>query len=126
MNSIRLWIVLLSLVTFLCGLGTGLFVAEREARAASLKKDYGEFERSFVTVFELDTERQQVLAGLLELYNRDTQTIKDQYAAQNRHEMEPQLRRLGLEYRSVLRNRLLPASQRPKFDRLMASKVENL
>jgi hypothetical protein len=69
-NSLRLWIVLLALVTFLCGYGAGLFVAEREARASSIEREYGEFERTFVSVFELDTERQRLHAGFLYHYNR--------------------------------------------------------
>lgn len=126
MNSLKLWIVLLALVAFLCGLGTGLYVAEREARAAALDQEFGEFERKFVAAFELDTRHQRLLAGFLDHYNREAQEIKDHYAAQNHQEMEPKLRRLGLEYRAILRDRLLSASQRPKFDRLMASQVENL
>lgn len=126
MNSPRPWIVLLALVAFLCGLGSGLLVAERDARAESLQSAFGDFERSFVSEFELDPERQRLLAGLLDHYNRETQQIKDRYAALNQKEMEPDLRRLGLEFRSHLRDTLLPASQRPKFDRLMASQDENL
>ena len=118
--------MLLALVTFLCGLGTGLFVAEREARAQSLRNEFSEFERAFASEFELDREHQRLLAGFLEHYNRETQQIKDRYAALNHRAMEPELRRLGLEYRSHLRDTLLPASQRPKFDRLMASQEKNL
>lgn len=126
MNSPRPWIVLLAVVAFLCGLGTGMLVAERESRAETLQSAFGDFERRFVIEFELDPGRQRLLAGLLDHYNRDTQQIKDRYAALNQDEMEPDLRRLGLDYRSHLRDTLLPASQRPKFDRLMASQDENL
>ena len=68
----------------------------------------------------------KLLAGLLDHYNRDIQEIKDRYAAENHREMEADLRRAGLEYRELLRNRLLPEEQRSKFDRLLASYVENL
>ena len=86
----------------------------------------GDYERAFIDQFELDPERQRLLAGLLDHYNREIEEIRNRYAAENHREMEADLRRAGLEYRELLRQRLLPEQQRPKFDRLMASYVENL
>ncbi len=126
MTQTRLWILLLTLVAFLAGTGSGLFLAERGARQERLQTEFGEFERAFVSEFSLDPDRQRLLAGLLDHYNREKQQIKDHYASLNLQEMEPDLRRVGLEYRSHLRDRLLPESQRPKFDRLVATFAENL
>jgi len=126
MNQTRLWVLLLVAVAFLGGLSSGLLIAERSAQKQRAQGEFGDFERAFVERFSLDLERQRLLAGLLDHYNLDRQRIKDHYATLNNQEMEPELRRVGLEYRSYLRDRLLPKSQRPEFDRLMASYVENL
>ncbi|MFT7485790.1 MAG: hypothetical protein ACI9F9_001640 [Candidatus Paceibacteria bacterium] len=126
MTQLRLWIVLLCSVTFLAGLGTGLYLTELDARDQRLTAEFGEFERAFTREFSLDEERQRLLVGLLDHYNRETQQIKDHYASRNLQEMEPDLRRVGLEYRAHLRDRLLPESQRPKFDHLMANYVKDL
>ena len=126
MNGLRLWLLLLTAVAFLAGLGTGMYVSERNHRLSQLESEFSDFERAFVREFELDPDRQRLLASLLDDYNRRTRAIRDRHAAENHMEMEPELRRAGLEYRGLIRDRLLPESQRPKFDRLMASYVETL
>lgn len=126
MTSTRFWILLFAGVSFCAGLGSGVILAERSHRDSVATSAFGDFERAFAIQFELDPERQRLLAGLLDHYNREAQEIRDRYAAQHHREMEEDLRRVGLEYRAHLRNSLLPEQQRPKFDRLMASYVENL
>ena len=107
-------------------MGTGFILSERSQLNVAETDALGDYKRAFIERFDLDVERQRLLAGLLDHYNRDIQEIKDRYAAENHREMEADLRRAGLEYRELLRNRLLPEKQRSKFDRLMASYVENL
>jgi hypothetical protein len=125
-NSTRLWILILTGVTFLAGLGTGIIVTERSHRETDVVSAFGDFERAFSQEFDLDPERQRLLGGLLDHYNLETQEIRDRYAAQNHREMEVDLRRAGLEYRQLTRDRLLPEHKRQEFDLLMASYVENL
>jgi hypothetical protein len=125
-SSTRLWVLILTAVAFLAGTGMGLVMAERAQRQAQVRSTSGEFERAFVQRFQLDPERQRLLAGLLDHYNRETQAIQSRYAAEYHMKMEPELRAAGLEYRALLRDQLLPEEQRPKFDSLMASYVQNL
>jgi hypothetical protein len=126
LSSTRLWVLVLAAVAYLAGIGSGVIISDRSHRHAAVAGAVGEFERAFIKQFDLDQERQRLLAGLLDHYNRNTQEIKDRYAAENHREMEGDLRRVGTDYRELLRERLLPEHQRPKFDRLMASYVENL
>jgi hypothetical protein len=125
-NGTRLWLLLFAVVAFLAGFGSGLYASERAHRADEQVGAFGPFEQAFVQEFELDPERQRLLAQLLDHYNREAEAILARHAARNHMEMEPELRRAGLEYRALVRDRLLPESQRPKFDRLMASYVETL
>jgi hypothetical protein len=125
-NSVRFWTLILASVAFLAGLGSGMLFAEKAHRQAQLAGTFGEFERAFVQEFQLDLERQQLLAQALDHYNRETQAIEDRYAAEYHIRMEPELRAAGLEYRTLIREQLLPEDQRPKFDRLMAPHVTNL
>lgn len=126
MSGLRLWLLLLTVVAFLAGFGTGLYTSERSHRDERLDSAFGPFERAFVQEFDLDPERQRLLAQLLDHYNRELEAIHSRYRPLNHMEMEPELARAGLEYRALLRDRLLPESKRPKFDRLMASYVETL
>ncbi len=124
MSGTRLWLLLLTGVAFLAGFGSGMYASERSHRASQLDGAFGDFERAFVQEFDLDPERQRLLARLLDHYNRETEAILERYASENHMGMEPDLARAGLEYRATVRDRLLPEPQRPKFDRLMAPYVE--
>ena len=126
MNSPRLWILILVGVAFLAGAGTGFVLAERSRQETLPTTPFAGFERAFVQEFRLDPERQRLLAGLLDHYNRETRAIQDRYAAEYHNLMEDELRLAGLEYRGLIRDQLLPEEQRPKFDRLMASYLETL
>lgn len=131
MSSPRLWVLILFAVAFLAGGGAGFVLAERARGEVATPTPFGEFERAFVQEFELDPERQRLLAGLLDHYNREAQAVGDRYAADFRASkegagMELELQSAGLEYRGLIRDQLLPDDQRPKFDRLMATYVENL
>lgn len=125
MNNARFWILLLAGVAFLAGMGTGILYADKTHSQARIPTALGEFELAFLREFQLDPERRQYLAQAIDLYNRETQEIQELYAAEYHTRMEPDLRRVGLEFRAMTRA-LLPEEQRPKFDRLMASHVQNL
>jgi len=125
-TSTRAWLLVLTGVSFLAGLATGVYLNERGHRKAEQVHAFGDFERAFSERFQLDQDRRRLLAELLDHYNRETEAIRDRYAAENHMEMEPELRRAGLEYRALVRDRLLPEDQRPEFDSLMASHIETL
>lgn len=125
MTSIRAWVLILALVCFLAGLAAGLIGAELSDDAKSPSGELGDYERAFVERFDLDPQRQRLLVGLLEHYNLEVEEIENRHTALVRREMEPELRRAGLHYRALLRDRLLPPAQRAEFDRLTADFQEN-
>lgn len=120
MIGTRAWILILALVCFLAGLAAGLTGAELSRQEPTVPTAFGEFERTFTERFELDPERQRLLVGLLDHYNRRIEEIQVRHTAKIRREMEPELRREGLTYRGLLRDHLLPPAQRDEFDRQMA------
>ncbi len=126
MISTRAWIIILALVCFGAGLASGLTGAELSRKPMPAPSAFGDFERAFVAEFDLDHEHQLLLVGLLDHYNREIEEIENRYTAEIRREMEPELKRSGLLYRRLLRDRLLPPAQRAEFDRRMADYQDNL
>ncbi|MCB9914185.1 MAG: hypothetical protein H6828_03420 [Planctomycetes bacterium] len=116
---------MLALVAFLAGLAAGLTGAELSRSHEAPTGASADLQR-YAEAFDLDAERQRLLAGLLDHYNRDLEEIQNRYTAEIRREMEPELRRKGLEYRSLLRDRLLPPEQRARFDSLSADFQDTL
>jgi hypothetical protein len=102
-----------------------LIGAELSDDAKTQSGSLGDYERALVERFDLDPQRQRLLVGLLEHYNLEVEEIQNRHTALVRREMEPELRRAGLEYRTLLRDRLLPPAQRAEFDRLTADFQEN-
>jgi len=118
-SGTRTWILILTLVSFLAGVAVGLLVGEQDRRNPPADAAFGDFERLFTERFQLDEERQRLLAGLQTNYNRELEEIERIHAAEHQKEREPAMLRAGLEYRSLIRNHLLPVEQRPEFDRLI-------
>ena len=118
MKGLRSWILLLALVSFLTGLAAGWTGAEISRADLPASSAFGAYERELVRTFELDPRRQHLLAELLDHYNREIEEIQNRYTAEVRHDMEPELRRVGREYRSHLRDHILPPSRRAEFDAL--------
>ncbi|HIG11731.1 MAG: hypothetical protein ABGY71_13025 [bacterium] len=116
----RAWILILALVCFLAGLAAGLAGAEFHAERAPARSAFGAYELGLVERFDLDPERQRLLVGLVDHYNLEIEEIRNRHTAEFQREMEPELRRIGLEYRTLLRDRLLPPAKRAEFDRLTA------
>jgi len=125
-NGLRLWISILALVSFLAGVAAGLVAGEYSRKAPPDERFFGDFEREFVEHFELDAVRQSHLAELLLIHRAEIEKIKHRHTAELNAQMEEEFRSAGLEYRSLVRNHLLPERQRHEFDRLLATYVDNL
>jgi hypothetical protein len=121
-TSLRLWVSILALTAFLAGLACGPFVSSwlfPPARAAE-SGPFADYERLLVQTFHLAPERREPLHVILEQYRHDIESIKDQHMADYMTSMEPALREKGLQCREVIRDKVLPESQRPEFDRLVS------
>ena len=69
-----------------------------------------------VQEFDLSDERARGLRVVLDQYQRRIERIQ----ARNASALEPELAKLGLTFRSVVRDTVLPASQRDEFSRMSA------
>lgn len=116
MTGLRGWIALLAATSFLAGLAGGVilgFELRPEGRASGPFADYEEL---LVRRFRLSPERSRGLHVVLDQYQRQIESLKDRNAAA----LEPELVRLGLNFRAVVRDTVLPAAAREEFDRLCA------
>ena len=115
MRSLHLWIAVLALTCFGCGVALGLFV-ERSARAQAGPGD--DFERLFVAEFSLEGERRRLFEDLMHNYRSAVEEVRQRALADSLSEIEPQISALGRRYREWIRDRVLPEDQRPRFDAL--------
>jgi hypothetical protein len=121
-TSLRLWVSILALTAFLAGLACGPLVTAwlfPPARAAA-SGPFADYERLLVQKFSLAPERREPLHVILDQYRRDIEGIKDQHMADYMTSMEPALREKGLQCREEIRDKVLPESERPEFDRLVS------
>ena len=118
MKNLRLWTLLLALVSFGSGLAAGLLVSGRLRPAPPGGAPFEDYHRRFVTSFELSPERSRLLAELLRNYDRELEEVRQRAVASSLSDMEPDLRRLGLRYRGLIRDHVLPAGRREEFDQL--------
>ena len=119
MKHVRLWIILLAVVSFVAGTATGHIVSER-THQPRFEPELAAFERHFVETFELSDARAEHLRTVLSHYEREVARVKDEHLASYHSAIEPQLRELGNEYNRYLRDKVLPADQRTEFDRQCA------
>ncbi len=117
MNTLRLWIALLVAVVFLAGFAGGLLVARRLAPPPAPAGAFADYRVRLVEEFALTAERERGLAGILERYRRELDDLSSRQA----EALEPELARLGLKYRDLVRDYVLPESQRARFDDLVAA-----
>jgi hypothetical protein len=116
MSRLHLWIGVLATTCFAVGLATGLFVERRLAPRTARPGPFEDYERLLVDTFDLSAARRDLLAQALDAYSRDIEAIRRRYLAQAGTEMQRELEQVGLRYADLIRNDVLPASQRPAFD----------
>ena len=116
---LRAWICVLTLTAALAGGAAGVLV-ERQ-RAASARPPEGAFEayeRQFLASFDLSPERERLFSQVLRHYQRELEGIRQGAFEDSMGTLDPELVRLGLRYRDLIRNHVLPESERGEFDRL--------
>jgi hypothetical protein len=126
-NSPRLWILLLALVSFLAGVAAGLVGSEYAGTEDVPERAFGDFERRFADEFDLDDVSRSFLAELLARYTLEIERIETRYTAEAHDQMEPELREAGEKLRIGVHDKLLVSdSQRSRFDHLLKNTLENL
>jgi hypothetical protein len=117
MNALRGWILLLAGMFFLSGLACGVLLTLVMRPAEPPQGPFADYRELLAAEFELSAERRRGLAGILERYQRELEVLQGRQAAA----IEPELRRLGLQYRDLIRDYVLPESERARFDALAAA-----
>lgn len=113
-GALRLWIAILAVTAFLAGLAGGVVLGLQVRPEPVESGPFGDYERLLVERFELSPERERALRVVLEQYQRQV----DGLFTRNAEELEPELARLGVRFRSVVRDSVLPPDRREEFDRL--------
>ncbi len=117
MGALRGWILLLAGMAFLAGLASGMLLGISTRPAEPPQGPFAEYRELLAAEFDLSPERRRGLAAILERYQRELEVLQGRQAAA----IEPELRRLGLQYRDLIRDFVLPEAQRARFDALAAA-----
>ena len=125
MNSVRVWIVVLMLVSFLAGTAAGKILTDRERAGEAERGALSDYESLFASEFELSDERKRLLRVLLQHYDQELLRVRNEHLAVYRSAIEPDLRRLGLEYNQYIRDKVLPPRERQRFAELAAMPVSS-
>lgn len=113
MNSPRFWILLLAVVSFLGGIAAGILLGDA-VRPARETVPFAAYQERLSEEFELGPERRRALRMVMAHYHRALEDAKARRAVA----MEDDLVRLGLQYRDLIRDHVLPQARREEFDRL--------
>ncbi len=116
MSSLRLWIVLLALVSFAAGAAAGALASAATFRPAPERGPFAQYERDLVRTFDLSPERTGLLHALLAGYQHEIDRIKSGRMAETLSAMEPELAARGRWYKEQIRDKVLPPSRRADFD----------
>ena len=119
MNNPKLWVLILALVSFAGGVAGGTWFTAHLYREAPTPGVFAEYEQNLARAFELSPERTRLLHVVLANYQKEIDEIKDRHMADFMTAMEPELSSRGRYYRDLIQGRVLPDSQRSRFDLLM-------
>ena len=109
MSDLRLWVTLLAAVSALAGLAGGMLLAEG-GKPAAHSGPFADYERLFLSEFQLDAERAELLHQVLRNYHREIENAKQRHIDAYISAMEPELRRCALRYRDLVRGHLAALS----------------
>ena len=115
-GEMRLWIGILVLTSFLAGGAGGVLMGLELSPPAPVPGAFSDFEQMMVEEVELSDERARGLRVVLDQYQRRIEQIQ----ARNAAALEPELAKLGLTFRGVVRDTVLPADRREQFSRMSA------
>ena len=115
MGALRIWAVILALVSFSAGGVGGLLLAPRGGSVYADAGHFRDYQQHFVEQFELSAERADLLAQLLRHYETEFESVRQRALERSMSDMEPELVRLGNRYRDIIRNNVLPLNQRDEF-----------
>jgi hypothetical protein len=113
-RQLRLWILLLALVSFLAGLASGIGFERRRDEPTGAFAYYRE---RLARDFDLTPARERGLALLLENYERELERLE----TRGLEDLEPELVAVGERYQSWIRQLVIPPSQWERFDLMLGA-----
>jgi len=116
MNNVRVWVVLLAITCFAGGLSAGMALARPAVAPAPADEPFADYRRALRREFDLDAERDRLFAELLRNYQRDIEASQERVLAASRSQLAPELAELGLRYRQLIRDHVVPPARRIEFD----------
>ena len=114
MSSTRFWALVLAAVSFLAGLAAGvLFAGTGEAQLPS--GPFARYEQRLLDEYDLGPQRRRALRALLTQYGEDLERAQRRHLPVYQAAMEPDLTDLGVRYSALIRDKVLPPSQRQRY-----------
>jgi hypothetical protein len=117
-KRLHVWVAALALTNFLAGGAGGLLLSREIHPDYQAQGPFEDYQRTFLARFELSPERTRLFDALLRNYDKEIEDVRQEALETSMVEMEPRLISLGLRYRDMIRNHVLPLDQRDEFDRL--------
>ena len=118
MNNLRLWVVLLALVSFGAGAAAGIWGTAARLKPPAKTGPFEDYRRMLLTTFPLSPERGKHLETVLSAYAREIEGIQARRLADTMSLYGPELEERGRYYRSLIKDRVLPEDQRERFEQL--------
>jgi hypothetical protein len=123
-TSVRLWILILSLVSFASGTAIGLLMGGLREPTVE-PGPFADYERMLVAEFGLSQERTRALRGILLEYHQDVEDLEAEHMNEYMSAIRRDLQELADRYETLIRDHVLPERQRERFDRLCDARLVN-
>jgi len=117
-NNLRLWVVLLALVSFGAGAAAGIWGTAARLKPPAKTGPFEDYRRMLLATFPLSSERSEHLETVLAAYAREIEGIQARRLADTMSLYGPELEERGRYYRSLIKDRVLPEDQRERFEQL--------
>ncbi len=118
MNNLRLWVVLLALVSFGAGAAAGIWGSAARLQPPAKLGPFDDYRRMLLQAFPLSSERAKHLETVLAAYAKDIDAIQARRMADTMTKYGSELEESGRYYRGLIKDRVLPEDQRERFEQL--------
>lgn len=114
MSGLRVWVLCLVVVSFLCGTATGLLLGLGRQAPPPDRGAFADYHERMVAEFDLSPLRARTLSKLLEHYELEIEAAISQEIAG----VEKTLAQKGRYWTNQIRDRIVPPERREEFERL--------
>lgn len=111
LSSERLWILVLAVTAFCAGTAAGVLLSFRR-HPLQTPRPFAAYEARLTETFDLDDERVTNLRYILQDYEDQIEALKDRNIAA----LDPELVKIGLDHRELIRTWVVPAHHHQQFD----------